>query len=418
MRLRLTPCDAELHTGAGEGGTLMLGSLAEKREALLSRFAGQVQTIYLDPPFNTGKEFFLRQRCGTDGWTTGRPMLTLPAYSDRWPSDADFLAMLREAVELSHALLCDEGSIFLHIDARMHAHLRLMMDDVFGERNFVNEIIWAYQTGGRSTAHFSRKHDIILFYRKTPAAYFNIQAVGVPRTGARKNHMRRAVDERGRTYRSIISYGKEYRYYDDDPVYPGDVWDDVSHLQQKDPQRTGYDNQKPLKLLERIILCSSRPGDLVCDLFAGSGTTAVAAAKHGRRFLALDTAETALAIARKRLLGCAMRIEAPCGLGAPELSASISPGLGLAEVRLSTYQLEEGLCGLPLPDIQAVDQLSAGYLRGGVFHAMDNLARTKATPALREWLEIPVLEGSPALLTVDVLGRKMAHVMEDLTDGE
>lgn len=90
----------------------------------------------------------------------------------------------------------------------------------------------------------------------------------------------------GRSYRAIMSGGKEYRYYDDEPAYPGDVWDDISHLQQKDPQRTGYETQKPLKLLERIVSCSSQEGDLICDLFAGSGTSAVAAAGLNRRFCA------------------------------------------------------------------------------------------------------------------------------------
>ncbi len=418
MRFRQMPCDVEIHAGGGAGGVLMLGDVSEKREALMARFGGQAQTVYLDPPFNTGKKFVLRQRCGEAGWASGSPTIELPAYDDRWPDEGRLLSMLREAIELSHRLLRDDGSLFLHIDARLHAPLRLMLDEVFGPRSFVNEIIWVYQTGGRSTAHFSRKHDIILFYRKSPAAYFDIRAVGVPRSRVRSNHMRRSVDEHGRAYRSIVSQGKEYRYYDDAPAYPGDVWDDVSHLQQKDPQRTGYDTQKPLSLLERIILCSSRPGDLVCDLFAGSGTTGVAAAKHGRRFLLMDRAEPALAVARKRLLGCSMRVEAPCAAGAPRLTGSLSPGLGLAEVRLESYAMEDGLCKLAFPGVEAVDQVSAGYLRGGAFHALQSATRGKAEPALPPFLEIPVLEGRPAVLTVDVLGRRMVHVMEEEERGE
>lgn len=98
-----------------------------------------------------------------------------------------------------------------------------------------------------------------------------------------------------------MSGGKEYRYYDDEPAYPGDVWDDISHLQQKDPQRTGYETQKPLKLLERIVSCSSQEGDLICDLFAGSGTSAVAAAGLNRRFLCVDQSPLAIATTGKRL---------------------------------------------------------------------------------------------------------------------
>lgn len=220
MRFRQMPCDVEIHAGGGAGGVLMLGDVSEKREALMARFGGQAQTVYLDPPFNTGKKFVLRQRCGEAGWASGSPTIELPAYEDRWPDEGRLLSMLREAIELSHRLLRDDGSLFLHIDARLHAPLRLMLDEVFGPRSFVNEIIWVYQTGGRSTAHFSRKHDIILFYRKSPAAYFDIRAVGVPRSRVRSNHMRRSVDEHGRAYRSIVSQGKEYRYYDDAPAYP------------------------------------------------------------------------------------------------------------------------------------------------------------------------------------------------------
>lgn len=409
MRLTPMPCDVEIHALAGAGGTVMLGTVAARRDALLARYRGQVQTVYLDPPFNTGKRFYLKQRCGDAGWRDGEPFLLLPAYADKWQDDQTYLAMLSDAAETAHALLCDGGSLFFHIDARMHAHVRLLLDGIFGEKNFVNEIVWAYQSGGRSMLHFSRKHDIILFYRKTPGAYFNIGAVGTPRAQSRRNHMRRAVDEDGRAYRAIVSQGKEYRYYDDDLVYPGDVWDDVSHLQQKDPQRTGYDNQKPLRLLERVILSTTRPGDLVCDLFAGSGTTAVAAAAHGRRFLMLDCAETAVAVARKRLIGSALRVDAPCALGAPTVSGGTAQGLGLLEIWLSRYEIEPGLCPLDLHGVEAVDQLSAGYLRGREFHAFAGAVRDKQTPALPGHLEIPMLDGRPAVLTVDVLGRRMVH---------
>jgi DNA modification methylase len=396
----------------------MAGRFAERREELLKRYGGQVQTLYLDPPFFTGQRFMHRQRAGEAGWRSGKPIIELPAYDDRWADEAAFLDMMREALEFARALLSDDGSLFLHIDARMHAPLRLMLDDIFGARCFANEIIWAYQSGGRSLKHFSRKHDIILFYRKTPGAYFNIRAVGKPRAIAQHNHMRRAVDEDGRAYRAIVSQGREYRYYDDEPIYPGDVWDDVSHLQQKDPQRTGYDTQKPLDLLKRIILCSSRPGDLVCDFFAGSGTTAAAAAALGRRFLALDSEQTALAVMRGRLLGRAMRIEAPCAMDAPLLKAELLPGIGFWTVHPTAYKMEEGLCPLSLPGTQAIDQMSVGYLRDGVFHAYASAARSKASPALPEALDLPALDGRLALLTVDVLGRRITHCMEEHSDGE
>lgn len=102
-----------------------------------------------------------------------------------------------------------------------------------------------------------------------------------------------------------------YTYYDDEPVFPDDVWTDVSHLQQKDPQRTGYDTQKPRALLDRIIRCCTRPGDLVADLCCGSGTALVSASENGCRYLGLDLSRHAISVSRKRLMDSALDIRCP-----------------------------------------------------------------------------------------------------------
>ena len=156
---------------------------------------------------------------------------------------------------------------------------------------------------GKGKKHFSRKHDTILFYRKSRDHYFNLEAVGVPRGRTRRNHMKQGIDEEGRVFWSIKSGEKEYRYYEDDKVYPSDVWDDISHLHQRDPERNGYDTQKPEALLERIILSSSRPGDIVADFFAGSGTTLVVAQRLGRNWIGADNGVFSLHTCRKRLRG-------------------------------------------------------------------------------------------------------------------
>ena len=166
----------------------------------------------------------------------------------------------------------------------------------------MNEIVWCYKSGGRSTRYYPRKHDTILFYRKSAKVYFDISAVGHPRGPEKRNHMRRSIDDEGRICFTIRSAGKLYTYYENTPIYPSDVWDDIEHLQQKDSERVGYATQKPEALLNRVILASSRPDDLVCDLFSGSGTTAAAASKLGRRFLALDASPIALYVLRARQL--------------------------------------------------------------------------------------------------------------------
>lgn len=196
MEWRQAECGREILCGERAGGVLMQGDL---RTADLTGFAGKVQCVYLDPPFFTGDEFAFRMRIGEKGWTDGSQTLTLKAYSDsRTGGRAQYLLLLREALRVAYDLLSDTGALFLHLDSRMNAYARLECDQVFGENNFVNEIIWAYQSGGRAKRHFSRKHDVILFYAKSRALYFDITRVGVPRKDNRSNHMRRTVDEHGR----------------------------------------------------------------------------------------------------------------------------------------------------------------------------------------------------------------------------
>ena len=122
----------------------------------------------------------------------------------------------------------------------------------------------------------------------------------------KRNNMKRTVDENGKLCFSIRSGGKTYTYYEDTPVYPSDVWADIEHMHQRDPERTGYATQKPEALLRRIISASCPEGGLVADLFGGSGTTAAVAAKLNRRFLTIDASPASLGIVRKRLLsaGC------------------------------------------------------------------------------------------------------------------
>ena len=288
-------CKAE-HHDVGGPGTFFLARSEKMLPALIDAYGGRVQLIYLDPPFGTGESF---QRKGEK-----ESQDAIPLFQDDLP-EAEYLKWMRTILIGCHKLLSTTGSLYLHVDWRMNAKLRIMMDEIFGQDNFMDEIIWGYKSGGRATRFFPRKHDTILFYRKTRRVYFNIAAVGMPRGPEPRNHMKQFVDQDGRVGFSIRSRGKLYTYYEDDLVYPSDVWTDIEHLQQKDRERTGYATQKPEALLERIILASSKEGDLVVDLFSGSGTTAAAAVKNGRRFLAVDASPLALITLRKRLLSLA-----------------------------------------------------------------------------------------------------------------
>lgn len=404
MKLEQVQVWREEQQGQGPSGEMRVGDVIETLPSLLEEYAGKVQLVYLDPPFCTGHSFSMRVRVGEKEWKSGSGTLLMQSYEDDMGVEA-YLSLMREAITASRKLLSDTGVIYLHVDYRMHARLRLLMDEIFGEQNFLNEIIWAYQTGGRARKFFSRKHDVILFYRKTKKYYFNLESVPVNRLDVRRNHMKRHVDPDGRIYRSIRSGGKIYTYYDDDPTFPGDVWDDVSHLQQKDPQRTGYETQKPIKLLERIILSSSAPGDLVCDLFAGSGTTLEAASMNNRRFLGVDKNPFSLQVTRRRLIGRRAAYVAPPGRGDPDVDISVEPGIAYYDVTLEKYQPEPGLSARTFPGLDAVDNWSVGYLRDGVFISMAHDVRLRHAPSLKRVLQLPVLEGQPCIRINDVLGR-------------
>lgn len=281
-------CHGELHLCGGDG-TVIRADFRNIEDELLGLYRGSARVIYFDPPFNTGGSFEFRR---------GKKQV---AYTDAL-SREDYLSLIREAVKLSHELLSPDGTFFLHIDQRMSHFCRFICDEVFGSDALANEIIWAYKSGGRAVNSFSKKHDTIFMYRKSAEAYFNIDAVGEKRGAERRNHMKRGVDEDGRVYYSIRTGGREYRYYEDDKIYPSDVWDDIEHLHQRDPERTGFLTQKPEALLKRMILACSEEGDLVMDLFGGSGTAAAAAAELKRRFVTVDKGACASAVTRRRLI--------------------------------------------------------------------------------------------------------------------
>ena len=411
MRLAWQPLTSERHCGSNPGGELLAACMPDDVSAIAERYARQVQTVYLDPPFYSQREYALRLPIGEDGWRGGKRTSVLSAYDDRWPDMDAYMRTLRPALKCAKDMLKPSGAVFVHVDARASATLRAAMDDIFGENNFVNEIIWAYQTGGRTKRRFSPKHDNILFYRMSKNLYFNIEPVAVTRE-RKRNHMKRTQDEDGRWYSSIVSGGREYRYYEDEAAYPSDVWDDLPPMHQRDPRRMGYDTQKPDALLERIIGCSSQPDDLVADLFCGSGTTAAAASAMGRRFLAADASELAIQTSRKRLLGSAMAITAPGSGGAPFVEADISVGETTVTVRLTRYEIEPALCAEPPDELAHVDQWSLGFLQDGVFLSCANAARTRRSPALPHMLEGATGQGVPAILTVDIMGRRMAHAFQ------
>jgi adenine-specific DNA-methyltransferase len=273
---------------------LILGDKNAVLPALLSEFLGQINLIYIDPPFMTGRDF----KSGTQ-----------LAYSDKWGNDLDtYLQWLYETFILLKLLLAPDGSLYVHLDWRVTHYARVILDEVFGFSpgadgpGFKNEIIWHYQSGGRSLKRYARKHNTILFYCKSARYCFHGERIGERRGAKKRNHMKKWMDTNGRVHWSIRSAGRLYTYDEDSLLTPTDVWSDISHLHQKDPERNGYATQKPAALLERIILASSEENDLVLDCFCGSGVTPTVAEQLGRRWIACDQSELALKMTRERLL--------------------------------------------------------------------------------------------------------------------
>jgi len=279
----------ELSSSDGWHNRLILGDKCDVLPALLPDFADGINLIYIDPPFMTGRTF--------------------ASYSDVWNNDVDvYLQWLYETFVLLRLLLASDGSLYVHLDWRTTHYARVMLDEVFGcashaeAPGFKNEIIWHYQSGGRSNRSYARKHDTILLYTKSAQYCFHSERIGERRGAQRRNHMRKEVGDDGRIHWTIRSAGRLYTYDEDQVMTPTDVWSDISHLQQRDPERNGYATQKPAALLERIILASSEEQDLILDCFCGSGVTPTVAEQLGRRWIAGDQNPEAIRVTRERLL--------------------------------------------------------------------------------------------------------------------
>ncbi len=277
---------------------------------------GGLKLIYIDPPFDVGADFSMDIEIGDGGDTlTKRPnILEEIAYRDTWGKGADsFISMIYERLILMRDLLADDGMVFVHCDWRLSGHIRIAIDEVMGSDCFVNEIVVRKDAGQRVSTHFPRKHDTIFAYSRLPDKfYFNDKGeyLRTPYSEtAAKMHFTN-TDNDGRRYRQYPS-GK--RFYLDEGKLVDDVWTDISGQEANSPlmpQYTGYPTQKPESIIGRIIQACSRPGDLLADFFAGSGTTAAVAEKLGRKWIAADLGKFAIHTTRKRMIGVQRRLKA------------------------------------------------------------------------------------------------------------
>src|SRR5579864_829396 len=243
--------------------------------------------VYVDPPFNTGAvrgQTRVRvvadargARRGFAGRRYREERESGPGFDDHF---GDYLGWLRPRLEETRRILAEHGTLYLHVDPRESHYCKVLLDEIFGRDCFLNEVIWAYDYGGRSPRRWAAKHDVILVYVRDPSSYHfaTDEVERIPYMAPKLQTPERAA--RGKL--------------------PTDVWWQTI-VPTSSAERTGYPTQKPLAILRRIVAASSRPGDVVVDWCAGSGTTGVAACELGRRHLLIDQSKRACAIMAQRL---------------------------------------------------------------------------------------------------------------------
>lgn len=322
--------------------------------SLLSDFAGSVDLVYIDPPFDTGADFSLRLKVGGSDFTKAPSVLEEHAYRDTWGGGrASYLRMLYERLVLIHELLSPQGTCYVHIGPTVGHYVKAICDEIFGAVNFRGEIVWkrsdAHSDVGQGAKHYGRIHETILHYSKSDTYTFNVQYLPLPEETAERWY-RHVEEGTGRRYNKaditgpggeakgnpryeifgvtrywrysrermeeLIAQGivcqdrpgtvpYRKRYLDESTGVPlQDIWSDIPMLRgyAGGRERTGYPTQKPEQLLERLIATSTNEGDLVADVFLGSGTTVAVAEKLGRRWIGCDLGRFAIHTTRKRLL--------------------------------------------------------------------------------------------------------------------
>jgi len=313
--------------------------------ALLDEFAGQVDLIYIDPPFGTGQDFSLPIEVNGEGFEKEPSMIEVKAYRDTWGRGLDsYLEWFYEMSLQLRELLAETGSLYVHLDTGLSHYVKAVLDEVFDAANYRNEIVWKRTSGHSDAKGYGRAHDVMLFYAMSAQSTWNEPTQAYDESYVEQYY--RYKDDDGRRFMSadlgaagLKGGGYDYewrgvrrvwrcptttmeryeaegrifytrngiprlkRYLDEARGLPAqDLWADVESLRSWHGERLGYPTQKPEPLLQRIVEASSNEGDLVLDCVCGSGTAAVVAEKLQRRWIACDIGRFAIHTTRKRLL--------------------------------------------------------------------------------------------------------------------
>lgn len=281
-----------------EFNKLFWGDNSQVLGHLMKEYRGKIDLIYIDPPFDSKADYVKRvQLRGSKVEGVQQGLLEEKQYSDIWEKD-EYLQFMYERLILMRELLSEKGSIFLHCDWNKGAYLKILMDEVFSDDNFVNTIIWKYTKFAGKGSGLPSNHDTIFFYSKSQKFTFNKLLIPVDKIRQQTARvwdsvLKKAVQKRDESGKLV--------YYEQTDKAVDDTWTDIQLVNPVADERLDYPTQKPEALLERIIELASNEGDVVADLFMGSGTTCAVAQKLGRRWIGCDINIGAIQTTTKRL---------------------------------------------------------------------------------------------------------------------
>ena len=284
---------------------LILSSLANGPMRQEIEAAGGLKLVYIDPPFAVGADFGFEIQIGEETAEKKQSIIEEIAYRDTWGKGiSSYLSMMYERLKLIHSLLAEDGSIYVHCDGRVSSFLKLILDDIFGIDNLINQIAWYYRRWNIAGNSFAKNWDTIFYYSKSKGKH-TFNQLYIPKSEKSSGD--------GKAWVSVIGEDGIRRSTLTDEVSKGvpmpDMWE-ISMINPVGNERVGYPTQKPESLLERIIKASSNEGDLIADFFGGSGTTAAVAEKLGRKWISTDLGRFAIHTQRKRLIGVQRELQA------------------------------------------------------------------------------------------------------------
>ncbi len=293
----------------GDNILVMQGLLAGDPTSGLESMRGKIDLIYIDPPFDSKADYRTKITLPNINLSQKPTVIEQFAYADTWKDGTvSYLKMIYPRLVLMRELLSEKGSIYVHIDWHVGHYVKILLDDIFGKENFLNDIVWSFNLIGGNAKKYEKNHEYIYWYKKNNSSYiFNKDDARQPYSKEFLSKLK--MNENGDYVysRGLGRDGEKLNRKKESTINPlgkspSDVWDDVKNYSPTRNERLGYATQKPERILERIIKASSNENSIVADFFGGSGTTAAVAEKLGRRWISSDIGKPSIMVQRKRLI--------------------------------------------------------------------------------------------------------------------